>query len=186
MIDSLIAVLEEFRPSLPAVEAAGDRIAGRLAAGSAVYACGNGGSACDALHFCEELTGRYLENRAPLPAYCLNADGAALTCIANDFGFEEVFARQIAAFGREGDVLVAFSTSGNSVNIVRALETAKDRGLETILVGGGDGGRAAGLAGTRVLVPSRSGARIQEVHTWILHAWVERIEDRLFGSGHGG
>lgn len=183
MVDSLVAVLEEFRGAAPEVEAAGERLAACLRGGGKILACGNGGSAADALHFCEELTGRYRESRPALPALCLNADGTALTCIANDFGFAEVFARQVAAFGRPGDVLVAFSTSGNSPNILRALEEAAGRGIDRILLSGRTGGRAAGLAAVTVPVPSGESARIQEVHSFVLHSWVERIEAELFGTG---
>lgn len=181
MIDSLIRLLEDFRPSLARVEEIGICLAACLRDGGSLLACGNGGSASDAMHLCEELTGRYRETRPALPAVCLNADGTALTCIANDFGFAEVFARQVQALGREGDVLIGFSTSGNSANVVCALEAAKEKNMTTVLVGGNDGGVAAGLADWSVIVPSSSSARIQEVHTWILHRWIEIMEKELFG-----
>lgn len=181
MVGGLIAVLEEFRSSAPVVEAAGARIASCLAGGGRVLACGNGGSAAEAMHFCEELTGRYDRPRRALPALCLNADGSALTCIGNDFGFGEVFARQIEAFGARGDVLVAFSTGGRSPNILRALETAGGLGIGRILLCGKGGGPAAETAETVVVVPSENGARIQEVHALVLHTWIEIIEENLFG-----
>jgi len=185
MVGGLIAVLEAFRSSVPVAEAAGARIASCLADGGRVLACGNGGSAADAMHFCEELTGRYERPRRALPALCLNADGTALTCIGNDFGFGEVFARQIEAFGAKGDVLVAFSTGGRSPNILRALEAAGGLGMERILLSGKGGGPAAEIAETAVIVPSESGARIQEVHALVLHTWIEIIEESLFGLPRG-
>lgn len=185
MIDSLIRVLESFRSSLPKVEEAGKSLADCLRNGGSLLGCGNGGSASDAMHFCEELTGRFRENRPPLSALCLNSDGTALTCIANDFGFEEVFARQTHALGREGDALIGFSTSGNSENVVRAFRAAREKKMTTVLLGGADGGEAAADADHTVLVPARSSARIQEVHTWVLHRWVEIIEFELFGIERG-
>jgi len=185
VIDSLISVLEEFRTAVPKVGKAGIAMAECLRNGGTLLACGNGGSASDAMHFCEELTGRYRDDRPPLSALCLNADGTALTCIANDFGYEKVFSRQVHALGREGDLLVAFSTSGNSGNVLRAMEMAREKKMTTVLAGGGSGGKANELADFSVLVPSSSSARIQEVHTWILHRWVEVIEKELCGIDHG-
>jgi len=185
VVDSLISALEEFRSRLPEVETVGKRLAHCLREGRSLLACGNGGSASDAMHFCEELTGRYRESRPPLPAICLNADGTALTCIANDFGFEEVFARQTHALGRERDALIGFSTSGNSENLLRGFRAAREKKMTTILLGGGNGGRAAAEVDLSVLVPSSSSARIQEIHTWVLHRWVEIIESELFGIERG-
>ncbi|NJL18781.1 MAG: SIS domain-containing protein [Bdellovibrionaceae bacterium] len=138
-----------------------------------------GGSAADALHLCEELVGRYRKDRKALPALCLNADVTALTCIANDWNFDHVFRRQLEAFGREGDLLVAFSTSGNSANILEALRGAKERGVGTLLLTGKDGGRAREWADHSIVVPSQNTARIQEMHTWILHVILERVEQEL-------
>ena len=180
MIDSLISVLENFRSQMPKVDATGQRLAKCLLEGHKILACGNGGSASDSMHLCEELTGRYRENRKALAAISLNADGTALTCIANDFGFEEVFARQVEALGEPGDVLVAFSTSGSSPNVIRAVEAAKEKGIDQILLSGKGGGAAAGMVSQAILVPSDDSARIQEVHTFILHSWLEEIEAAVF------
>ncbi|MGE9289706.1 MAG: D-sedoheptulose-7-phosphate isomerase [Puniceicoccales bacterium] len=181
MLNSLIAVLEDFRASVPAVEVAGKRLADCLQNGGKILACGNGGSASDSMHLCEELTGRYRKSRQALPAISLNADGTALTCIANDFGYEEIFSRQVQAFGTEKDALVVFSTSGCSANIIRALETARDRHMLCIALSGKGGGPAAELADHAIVVPSSDSGRIQEVHTFVLHSWLEVIEEQLFG-----
>ncbi len=144
--------------------------------GGKVLSCGNGGSAADAMHLCEELIGRYKRTRIPLPALCLNSDATALTCIANDFGFEQVFSRQVQGLGKPQDILVCFTTSGNSPNVLAAIDVARERGVQTILVSGNDGGKASGRCTVEIIVPSNETARIQEVHTLILHHWLERID----------
>ncbi len=151
-------------------------VTGTMGSGGKILTCGNGGSAADALHLAEELMGRYRRERLPIPAVCLNADSTLLTCIGNDYGFDEVFARQVTGLGAAGDVLVAFSTSGNSVNIVRALETARARGVKSAALLGCDGGKARGKADVELIVPVANTARIQEVHTIILHALLEEVE----------
>lgn len=144
--------------------------------GGKVLTCGNGGSAADAMHLCEELIGQYKLPRIPLPAVCLNSDATALTCIANDFGFGQVFSRQVQGLGKPQDILVCFTTSGNSPNISAAIDAAKERCVQTILVSGNDGGKASGRCTVEIIVPSNESARIQEVHTLILHHWLERID----------
>jgi len=171
--------------SLPALERCAELIAETLQAGGKVLAAGNGGSACDALHLCEELVGRYRDNRRALPAISLSADATALTCIGNDFGFEQIFARQVEALGRPGDVLVLFTTSGNSPNLLRGLEAARAGGLKTVAMIGRGGGKLAGQADAEWNVPSGSGARVQELHTFALHVILEIVEARLLGEGAG-
>jgi D-sedoheptulose 7-phosphate isomerase len=148
-------------------------------AGGKVLICGNGGSMCDAMHFAEELTGRFRRDRPALPAIAL-ADPAHLTCVGNDYGFEQVFSRAVEAYGRPGDVLIVLSTSGNSPNIVRALETAKARGVMTIALLGRGGGRCRGLAEREVIVPAETSERIQELHMVILHELVAEVERIMF------
>ncbi len=166
--------------SLAAQQAAFDRLAAAtvqaLRAGNKILTCGNGGSGADAMHMAEEFIGRYRSNRRSLPAVCLNADPTALTCIANDFGYDEVFARQVEGLGTRGDVLVCFTTSGNSANCLRAFAAAKARGLVTIALLGKDGGKAKGVADFEIIVGHRDTARIQEAHTVILHALLEVVE----------
>ena len=166
--------------ALAAQQAAFDKIAaavvGTLRSGGKLLTCGNGGSAADAMHLAEELVGRYNRNRRSLPAVCLNADATALTCIANDFGYDEVFARQIESLGAPDDLLICFSTSGNSPNILRALAAAKKHGVKSIALLGKDGGKATGKADLELIVPSRDTARVQEAHTLLLHALLEAVD----------
>ncbi len=160
----------------PAVEAAGGAILASLKAGGTLLTCGNGGSAADALHLAEELVGRYLRERRALPAICLNADPTAITCICNDYGYEHVFSRGVEALARRGDVLVGFTTSGNSANVLAAFSAAKKKGVTTVLLAGKDGGRALGVCDHEIIVPSQNTARIQEVHTLVLHQWLEAVD----------
>lgn len=164
-----------------AIVAAADAMVAALAAGRSVLAFGNGGSAADAQHFAAELVVRYERDRRGLSAIALTTDTSVLTAAANDTGFEQVFARQIEALGRAGDVALAISTSGTSPNVVRALETANAKGLLTIALTGRDGGDAGRIAQVHVNVPEARTAIAQEVHTTILHVWCELIEERMSG-----
>lgn len=147
--------------------------------GGRLYFCGNGGSASDGLHLAAEFNGRLAKERGPLPAIALNADVATLTAIANDYGYEQVFARPLAALARPGDCLVALSTSGNSPNVLLALETARECGVTTVALLGRDGGRARALADVAVVVPHGDSARIQEAHIFIGHTWCGIVEQSL-------
>ncbi|MDL5053657.1 D-sedoheptulose 7-phosphate isomerase [Oscillatoria laete-virens NRMC-F 0139] len=177
-LDESLRVQSAMRELLPAVFAAAEKIISCLKAGGKILACGNGGSAADAQHLTEEFIGRYRSNRIPLPAIALTADTQAITCIANDFGYEEIFSRQVRGLGKPGDVLVTFSTSGNSENILRAIKDARALGMTTINCSGKDGGKAKGLADVEIIVPSQSTARIQEAHTFILHCILEHVEEQ--------
>jgi D-sedoheptulose 7-phosphate isomerase len=163
----------------PAVEQAARLIVSSLSAGHKLLLCGNGGSAADSQHIAAELTGRFSADRRPLAAVALSTDTSALTSIANDYGFEEVFARQVAALGGAGDCLLAISTSGNSRNVVRAAETARSAGIDTIGLLGRDGGKLRALCDLAVVVPSETTARIQEAHIFIGHVLCEMIEHAL-------
>jgi len=178
--DGLVAAVAGAKSSLPALDRCAELIADGLEQGGKVLAAGNGGSACDALHLCEELVGRYRENRRALPAICLSADATALTCIGNDFGFDQLFARQVEALGRPGDVLVLFTSSGQSPNLLRALEAARTAGLKTVALSGRGGGKLAGRADAEWIVPGDHGARVQELHSFALHVILEVVEARLF------
>ena len=150
-----------------------------LESGNKIMACGNGGSMCDAMHFAEELSGRYRENRKPFAAMSLS-DPSALTCIGNDFGFDQVFARQVEALGQPGDVLLAISTSGNSGNILEAARVAKDNGMHVLGLTGNDGGKLQELSSVEVRVAwSGYADRIQEVHIRCIHAWIDAVEQAL-------
>jgi D-sedoheptulose 7-phosphate isomerase len=175
-LQALKKTVEASESILPDVEKAAACVVESLQKDKKILSCGNGGSATDAMHLAEECVGRYRSDRRSLPAIALNADSSVMTCIANDWSFDDVYARQIEGLGAEGDVLVAFSTSGNSPNIVRALEAANQYNLKTIALLGKSGGRARGIASIECVVPSEDTARIQEIHTWILHVILEEVE----------
>jgi len=162
--------------------AAARLVAEALKGGNKVMFCGNGGSAADSQHLAAELVGRYRRNRPGLAALALTADTSALTAIGNDFGFEEVFSRQVEALGRPGDVLIAISTSGRSPNVLRAVEAARARGLKTIGLAGRDGGPLAALADVALVVPSADTARIQECHLTLGHVLCDLVEAELAGG----
>lgn len=183
-LDSAAKALESLRTDSAALRRAEDAakaLAASLRAGGKVLVCGNGGSACDAAHFAEELTGRFRNDRPAIAAIACT-DAGHITCTANDYGFEFVFSRWIEALGRPGDALVLLSTSGNSINCIRAAEAAKARRLTTIALLGKDGGRLAGTCDHEIIVPGDASDRIQELHMLILHAWVEAVERALFGA----
>lgn len=164
------------------IEAAATLIADSFRQQGKVLSCGNGGSHCDAMHFAEELTGRYRENRPGYAGIAIS-DPSHLSCVSNDFGYEYVFSRYVEAVGREGDVLLGISTSGNSGNIICAIEAAKSKGIKTIALTGKDGGKMAGLADVEIRVPHFGYAdRIQEVHIKIIHILIQLIEKEMAAS----
>jgi D-sedoheptulose 7-phosphate isomerase len=169
-------VVDSFESFLPKVEALFPLFEQCFKNGRKVLTCGNGGSAADALHMAEEFVGRYRGNRRSLPAICLSADVTALTCIGNDWGYEAIFSRQIEGLGRAGDILVVFSGSGNSANLLRAIEAAKQQGLTTVSLLGKSGGKARELSDYEITIPTNNTARAQEMHTWIMHVILEHIE----------
>ncbi len=168
---------------LPALDAdiarAGSLIARCLAQGGKLLFCGNGGSAADSQHMASELTGRFIKERKPLAAISLTTDSSALTCIGNDYSFDEVFARQVRALGRAGDALIAISTSGNSANVRRAVDDARALGMQVIGLLGRDGGTIKPLSDAAIVVPSDVTARIQEAHILIIHTLCGLIEQEL-------
>lgn len=174
-----INVLQSLHSQATDAERIAEVISSALIEGHTLFTCGNGGSATDALHLAEEMLCRYCRDRRPLPAVCLNNEVSALTCIANDYGFAQVFARQLAALGRPDDILVCFSTSGNSPNIIAALQAARDIGATSIALLGKDGGEALALADYALIVASASSARIQEAHTLLLHTICEEVEQAV-------
>ena len=151
--------------------------------GNKVLICGNGGSHCDAMHFAEEWTGRYRGNRKALPVLALG-EASHTTCVSNDFGFESVFSRQVEAFAKKGDILIALTTSGNSANILKALEAAKAHGMSTWSFLGKDGGKALPLSDNHILVPGKTADRIQELHMMLLHISIEHAERILFPENY--
>ncbi len=175
-LEGTLAAMNALRDLLPSVCAACDAVVAKLRTGGTVYTAGNGGSAAQALHLAEELIGRYRSSRPPRRAICLNADPAALTCIANDFGFEDVFARQCQALLTERDALIVLSTSGNSENVVRALRIGREKRCTTIGLLGNDGGACGPLCDHRVVIPASDSAHIQEAHQVVIHLICEAIE----------
>ena len=175
--------------NLSAVDAAAELLSGVLLGGGKILSCGNGGSMCDAMHFAEELTGRFRENRRALAAVAI-ADPAHLTCVANDFGFEQVFSRYVEAVGKPGDALLAISTSGNSANVLRAVEAARGRGMRVVGLTGKDGGAMRGRCDVDICVPwGGYSDRVQEIHIKVIHILIEEIErrvSRLGGAGGAG
>lgn len=168
------------------IERAGMTLVQALLAGNKILSCGNGGSATDAQHFASELLNRFETERPSLPAITLTSDSATITSIANDYQYNEVFSKQIRALGNQGDVLLAISTSGNSTNIIKAIEAAVARDMPIIALTGKDGGDVAGLLGVNdveVRVPSQRTARIQEVHGLVIHCLCEIIDSTLFPQG---
>jgi D-sedoheptulose 7-phosphate isomerase len=178
-INELARTLESLKDLDPQVRRAADLIERCLRRGNKLLVCGNGGSATDASHFATELVVRFTKDRPAYPAICLASDGGLLTAAGNDYGFDEIFARQVAAFGVPGDLLVCLTTSGKSKNLVRALEEAKTRKVKTIAFLGRDGGSTIGIADVDLLVKSESTARVQEAHQLLLHVLCEIIEARL-------
>lgn len=180
------AVYEKSRDALaPTLAAAVDVLFGALANNAKILACGNGGSAADAQHFVAELVGRFERERLPLAALALNTDTAILTAVGNDYGFDEIFERQINALGQTGDALVAISTSGNSANVVRAIEAAREREMHIIALTGKGGGVIGELMtpeDIHLCVPSDRTMRVQEVHIMLLHALCDGIDALLLGD----
>ncbi|HNV28835.1 MAG TPA: D-sedoheptulose 7-phosphate isomerase [Cyclobacteriaceae bacterium] len=167
--------------NLKNIETAAKAIADSIKQGGKVISCGNGGSHCDAMHFAEELTGRYRDNRKAIPAICVS-DPSHISCVSNDFGYEFVFSRYLEALGNKGDMLLAISTSGNSGNIIRAAQTAKEKGMKVIILSGKDGGKLAPLADIELRVPHFGYAdRIQEVLIKIIHILILLIEKEVIG-----
>lgn len=150
--------------------------------GRKVLLFGNGGSATDAAHIAAEFVGRYKRERKPLPAIALATDIAAITCIANDYGYDELFARQVRAHGQKGDIAIGISTSGNSPNVLKGIEAARECGMITVAWTGGTGGKLAGLADHPFVVPSTVTARIQESHITLGHVLCELVEETLLGT----
>jgi D-sedoheptulose 7-phosphate isomerase len=176
-VEAMTALARDERTLAEAARAC-ETMAVSLKSGGKLLVCGNGGSACDAAHFAEELTGRYHADRAPIAAIACT-EGGHLTCVANDFGFEQVFSRWVTALARPGDVVVVLSTSGNSTNVIRAVEAAKAKGALTVGLLGKGGGKLKGQCTHEIIVPGASSDRIQELHKVIIHGWCEGIEELL-------
>ncbi len=178
-INQAVQTLEALRALEPEINRAAAMLRDCLTAGGKIMACGNGGSAGDASDFTTEYVCRFITDRPAFPAINLTADGSLLTAVGNDYGFEEVFSRQVCAFGKPGDVLIVISTSGKSRNIIRALEEARKLQLPSVALLGRDGGDAKGLATVDLVVPSKVTARIQEAHKFLFHVICELVDPAL-------
>jgi D-sedoheptulose 7-phosphate isomerase len=179
--DSLALKQRFFETSAPLLLEAGQRLSACLRAGGKVLTFGNGGSAADAQHLAGELVGRFRRDRAGLPALALTTDPSIITAVGNDLGYDQVFRRQVEAHGRRGDAAVGISTSGRSPNVVEALVLARERGLLTMGLTGGGGGRLAGLVDVLIDVPSQDVPRVQEVHAMVVHILCEIVEEAVAG-----
>lgn len=151
--------------------------------GGRAFSCGNGGSHCDAMHFAEEFTGRYRKDRAPLGALALG-DASHVTCVSNDYGFNEIFSRQLQGLARKGDLLVGLSTSGNSENVIRVFNVARDIGVKTVALLGRDGGKLKSMADLAIVIPAQTSDRIQEMHIKLIHTVIETVERQLFPENY--
>jgi D-sedoheptulose 7-phosphate isomerase len=180
------ATLEQFRKDTSQIEKCtkfSQILIEAFRKGSTVFTCGNGGSHCDAMHFAEEMTGRYRKDRKALGALALG-DAAHVTCVSNDYGFKYIFARQIDGLARTGDVLLTLSTSGNSENVVLAIESAKKKGMKTIALLGRDGGKIKDLVDLAIVIPAQTSDRIQEMHIKLIHTVIETVERDLFPENY--
>ena len=151
--------------------------------GNKVLICGNGGSNCDALHFAEEFTGRFRKERRALPAIAIS-DSSHITCVGNDYGFDYIFSKGVEAYGKEGDMFIGISTSGNSGNVIKAVEKAKELGMKTVALLGKDGGKLKGMCDYEFIIPGETSDRIQEIHMMILHIIIEGVERIMFPKNY--
>ena len=151
--------------------------------GNKVLICGNGGSNCDALHFAEEFTGRFRKERRALPAIAIS-DSSHITCVGNDYGFDYIFSKGVEAYGKEGDMFIGISTSGNSGNVIKAVEKAKELGMKTVALLGKDGGKLKGMCDYEFIIPGETSDRIQEIHMMILHIIIEGVERIMFPENY--
>lgn len=171
-----LRVAHELEPLLPDIARLGELLCSRFGSGGRLYTFGNGGSAADAQHLAAEFAGRYRRERRPLPAVALTVDPSVVTCIGNDYAFEDLFSRQVRALAGPADVVLGFTTSGRSPNVVRGLEAAREQGASTVLFAAGDGGDAAAGADLALLVPATTTARAQEMHLLLLHLISEWVD----------
>lgn len=179
--EEALEVLQKFytAENMQLIEQAGDLMVDSISNDGKIFSCGNGGSLCDAMHFAEELTGRYRNNRRALPAVAIS-DPSYIACVANDYGYEYVFSRYLEAFGRKGDTLLAISTSGNSANVLKAIEVAKEKGMHVVGLTGKDGGKMAGVCDVEIRAPhSEYADRAQEIHIKCIHSFIDFIEKKL-------
>lgn len=183
LIDEAARMVQSLHALSGTFQRVAEKLISTLQNGGKILTCGNGGSAAEAMHMAEELSGRYHAERPALPGLAFCADGTALTCIGNDYGFERIFSRQVEAFGRPGDVLVLFTTSGNSANLVAAATAARGRGLTVVGFTGRGGGKLAPLCDYLLDIPDSAAAHVQEGHQILMHALFEQIDAAFVSAG---
>lgn len=175
---AVLSLFSSDKSAIQQIESAAATMVASIKNGGKIISCGNGGSHCDAMHFAEELTGRFREDRPPIPALCIS-DSSHITCVGNDYGFDQIFSRYVTALGKSQDVLLAISTSGNSQNILNAAKVAREKNMKVIALTGNDGGKLSSLADVEIRVPHMGHSdRIQEVHIKIIHILILLIESR--------
>lgn len=183
ILEASLACLQDFlsdQENLNKIDLAASQMSDVLKAGNKIIACGNGGSMSDAMHFAEELSGKFREDRKALAAIAIS-DPSYLSCVANDFGYDKVFSRFIEAIGHKGDLLLAISTSGNSANVIEAVKAAKTKGITCVILSGKDGGSLAAMADIEIRAPqSKHSDRAQEIHIKVIHSLIQLIEEKLF------
>lgn len=179
LLENFIKEQEERRET----EKVAKELADVFTKGNKVLICGNGGSNCDALHFAEEFTGRFRGDRRALPAIAIS-DSSHITCVGNDYGFDYIFSRGVEAYGKEGDMFFGISTSGNSPNVIKAVEAAKKLGMKTCVLLGKDGGKLKGMCDYEFIIPGKTSDRIQEIHMMILHIIIEGVERIMFPENY--
>lgn len=179
LLENFIKEEEERRET----EKVAKELAGVFQKGNKVLICGNGGSNCDALHFAEEFTGRFRGDRRALPAIAIS-DSSHITCVGNDYGFDHIFSRGVEAYGKEGDMFFGISTSGNSPNVIKAVEVAKKMGMKTCVLLGKDGGKLKGMCDYEFVIPGKTSDRVQEIHMMILHIIIEGVERIMFPENY--
>lgn len=179
----LLAEFIETEEKLNTTEKIAKELANAFLNGNKVLICGNGGSNCDALHFAEEFSGKFRKERKALPAISLS-DSSHITCVGNDYGFEYIFSRGVEAFGKKGDFLIGISTSGNSANVIKAIEEAKTLGMKTVGLLGKNGGKLKGCCDYEFIIPGETSDRVQEIHMMILHIIIEGVEKIMFPENY--
>ena len=175
----ILAAFVSDKKNFAAIEKAGNLLVASIKKGNKIISCGNGGSMCDAMHFAEELSGRFRENRKALPAISIS-DPSHISCVGNDYGYDFVFSRFVEGVGNKGDILMAISTSGNSKNVINAIAAAKKKGMKVISLAGKDGGKMAGLSDVEIRAPkSKYADRAQEIHIKVIHSLIHFVEENI-------
>ena len=180
IVNSHIEIIETLHTIIEDITSAAKIMTQCINSGNKILFAGNGGSAADAQHLAAELVNRFLQERKPLPGLALTTDTSILTAVSNDYSYNDIFVKQLMALGKDGDVFIGISTSGNSANVIKGIETAKGIGLKTISLTGCQGGKLAPVSDIKIIVPSKNTARIQESHNCILHSICELVEGTLF------